>query len=416
MVRVTRLSKATALKPNCFESLVQRKPRNANLKKPKCPAKEEPLLGTHIQAIERLRTVAPKDIPCRQSEIQVITEFVAKCIKSCQGSSLYITGSPGTGKTISVDFAIQGFTCKKSVINAMSLPSAVSFYRRLYMDVFKVNSPTNVQTAISRLGKHFTAPGAMNLVIIDEIDHLTTTSQDVLYQIFQWAHAERSRLTLIGIANSAELTDHNLPRLSKHNIFPERLVFMPYAYQDLLQILTTRLSKGLEIFHPFAAELLARKIASASAGDARKFLDLCRKSIMSAEETGTKTVVISTVASVIKSALDSQSVDRIQALPSHQQIVLSMLVLMLDGKIAATSVGEFRAWYLREAKRQRLPVVEASDFTSVIQSLAVAGLVNLKPKKNFQGGRINSLVQKQDVEFALKDVHFFATLLKSKLV
>ena len=37
-----------------------------------------------------------------------------------------------------------------------------------------------------------------SIVLLDEIDHLVTREQDVLYQLFQWASSRYSRLILIG--------------------------------------------------------------------------------------------------------------------------------------------------------------------------------------------------------------------------
>ena len=50
-------------------------------------------------------------------------------------------------------------------------------------------------------------------MILDEIDQLVTSDNQVLYTLFEWASKKESKLVLIGIANALNLTDRFLPRL-----------------------------------------------------------------------------------------------------------------------------------------------------------------------------------------------------------
>ena len=52
-----------------------------------------------------------------------------------------------------------------------------------------------------------------SIVILDEIDHLVSQDQSVLYKLFEWAKREKARFVLIGIANAIDLTTRLLPRL-----------------------------------------------------------------------------------------------------------------------------------------------------------------------------------------------------------
>ena len=48
---------------------------------------------------------------------------------------------------------------------------------------------------------------------MDEVDQLESKNQDVLYTVFEWPALAGSRLSLVGIANTLDLTDRVLPRL-----------------------------------------------------------------------------------------------------------------------------------------------------------------------------------------------------------
>ena len=49
--------------------------------------------------------------------------------------------------------------------------------------------------------------------MLDEVDQLESKNQDVLYTVFEWPALSASRLALVGIANTLDLTDRVLPRL-----------------------------------------------------------------------------------------------------------------------------------------------------------------------------------------------------------
>ena len=55
--------------------------------------------------------------------------------------------------------------------------------------------------------------------MLDEIDQLESKNQDVLYTIFEWPALKGSRLSLVGIANTLDLTDRVLPRLQVYILF-----------------------------------------------------------------------------------------------------------------------------------------------------------------------------------------------------
>lgn len=142
-------------------------------------------------------------------------------------------------------------------------------------------------------------PNQCSVVVLDEIDHLLTKNQDVLYKLFEWCSAENSKLALFGIANALDMTDRFLPRLKARNCEPQLLNFNPYQVDEIQAIIMDRLvslgktaqggsrasgadkeSKPLVVplMQKGAIELCARKVAAAT-GDLRKALDICRQTI-----------------------------------------------------------------------------------------------------------------------------------------
>ena len=59
------------------------------------------------------------------------------------------------------------------------------------------------------------------------MDQLSSKNEKVLYDLFELAGDENSRLVLIGIANGLDMLERVLPNLSKNNK-PKQLNFQPY--------------------------------------------------------------------------------------------------------------------------------------------------------------------------------------------
>ena len=92
------------------------------------------------------------------------------------------------------------------------------------------------------------------ILVLDEMDQLLAQSkkQEVLYKLFDWAARPMSRLILVGIANSLDLTQKFLPQLGARKCKPLRLNFSSYTAPQIQQILQARvwsatLREGTEV-------------------------------------------------------------------------------------------------------------------------------------------------------------------------
>ena len=123
------------------------------------------------------------------------------------------------------------------------------------------------------------------VLLIDEVDHLAMTRQSQLYNIFDWARTKDARLSVVCIANTMDLQERLHARVVSR-LGPDRLVFHPYSFEALRDIVTARVSAtgagsdagDAVVFQPEAADLCARKISHMS-GDARRALALARQAV-----------------------------------------------------------------------------------------------------------------------------------------
>ncbi|CAA0805789.1 Origin of replication complex subunit 1A [Striga hermonthica] len=237
-----------------------------------------------------LLATLPKSLPCRDKEMLEITSFIkgAICDEQCLGRCLYIHGVPGTGKTMSVLAVMRHLMSEVDAgsirpycfveINGLKLASPENIYSVIYEGL--TGHKIGWKKALNLLNERFSDENNHAkytkpcILLIDELDLLVTRNQSVLYNILDWPTKPNSKLIVIGIANTMDLPEKLLPRISSR-MGIQRLCFGPYNYQQLQEIISSRL-KGIDAFEKPAIEFASRKVAAVS-GDARRALEICRR-------------------------------------------------------------------------------------------------------------------------------------------
>jgi len=240
----------------------------------------------------------------REAELAEIGNFLqgAVCIGG-QAQVMYVSGMPGTGKTASV---LQALGQLEEARDAGDLPSFTS----VHVNAMSLSQPGAVFAEICRkvpglceargrgaqgeakdtflsesqafvaLADFFdgsAANGDFILLVIDEIDCLATQAQTVLYRLFEWLGRPDPRLAVVAISNTMDLPERLLPRVASR-LGVLRVDFAPYGRPELRAILSERLRIGQAegAFSEDALTLCAARV-TASSGDARKALQVCRR-------------------------------------------------------------------------------------------------------------------------------------------
>ncbi|GAA5885616.1 hypothetical protein JCM16303_001484 [Sporobolomyces ruberrimus] len=261
-------------------------------------------------------------------------------------AALYASGPPGIGKTALLNSVLGEFVNKVEgkelgeevrvcMRNCSTVGLGETAWERLGTGLgmdWKFNGGATKHKG-KELFEQGLRDGKKYLLILDEIDHLCTTSNgsssapDLLNALFSLASIPSSPLTLIGIANDLTLKALNLssPNLSPTSRLalgkgkakldplttptkPINLHFAPYSWQELVKIVHQRLEllsptypisldqalsssspspstspssvlpKTFPLIDKIALERAAKKVATTT-GDVRTILDLVRKSI-----------------------------------------------------------------------------------------------------------------------------------------
>ncbi|XP_043286628.1 origin recognition complex subunit 1 [Venturia canescens] len=312
----------------------------------KCRTSNIDKLDTKLEGAKAKLHVShlPKSLPCREVEFNNIYQFLEGKLLDKTSGCIYISGTPGTGKTATVNEVIRCLKkrVKKNLedfdfieINGMKLSEP----RQAYVEMLKQisNETATADQAREILKKKFTGrpdERPMTLLLVDELDLLCNKRQDVIYNLLDWPTHPHAYLVVITIANTMDLPERVLMNRVTSRLGLTRLTFKPYTFAQLEEIVLARL-KDHSVFKKDAMELIARKVASVS-GDARRALDMCRRAIEIAESNKGDTVDLSDVQKVLNEMITNPKVAAIK----YCSVMEKQFLQAVRSEIARTGVEE----------------------------------------------------------------------------
>lgn len=236
----------------------------------------------------------PATLPCRDAEFNTVYTHLEAAITAGSGACIYISGTPGTGKTATVREVVAQLNASVMAeelddfifveINGMKVTDPHQSYSLLW-EALKGErvSPSH---ALGLLEREFERPSPRRVpcvVLMDELDQLVTKNQSVMYNFFNWPGLRHSRLIVLAVANTMDLPERTLSNKISSRLGLTRITFPGYTHEQLQAIILSRLSHiPGQIADPDAIQFASRKVAAVS-GDARRALDICRRAVEIAE-------------------------------------------------------------------------------------------------------------------------------------
>ncbi|KAF5212716.1 putative origin recognition complex subunit [Clavispora lusitaniae] len=272
----------------------------------KSDASKHSMIDTSSEAFkqlkEKLHTSTRIDsLPCREDEFTSLLLTLETAVREETGCSVYVSGTPGTGKTATIKEVIASLKEIVSYdglrefdfleINCLKLLTPNSAYEKFweYLSGIKV-TPSNAALLLEEyFSRDVPDPDRKPLIVLmDELDQIVTKNQNVMYNFFNWPTYANAKLIIIAVANTMDLPERLLSNKISSRLGLRRIQFVGYTYEQLGQIIKQRLemlaekNKRRVTVSPDAVGFASRKVASVS-GDARRALTICRRAVEIAE-------------------------------------------------------------------------------------------------------------------------------------
>jgi origin recognition complex subunit 1 len=180
----------------------------------------------------------PASLPCRDNEFREVYFQLEKAISNGTSNCIYISGTPGTGKTATVREVISRLEEAVRLdelddfifveINGMKITDPHHSYVILWQAL--KGDRVGPAQALELLEREFNNPNPRRVpcvVLMDELDQLVTKNQSVMYNFFNWPALRHSRLIVLAVANTMDLPERTLSNKISSRLGEQELPINP---------------------------------------------------------------------------------------------------------------------------------------------------------------------------------------------
>ena len=345
----------------------------------------------------------PSTILHREDKINQIASTAAPALRGEKISNIFIFGTVGTGKSVSVRYVMSELekksdkvkiiyiNCKMKKVSDTEYRLLAEMARELDCSVPSTGLPTD---EIYKM--FFEAVDARNqsmILILDEIDALVSkTGDEILYNLTRINQdLKNSKLSIIGISNDVSFTENLDPRV-KSSLSEEEIIFQPYNAHQLQDILIQR--AGLAFHDGVLDQGVIQKCSALAAqehGDARKALDLLRIAGEIVEREGSVNISIGYVDKA-ENKLDSDKITEIvRCQPKQSQVVLASIIRLAERGGENIQTGDVYSVYQDMCRSSGLKELTQRRVTDLIGELDMIGVINARVISRGRYGRTREI-------------------------
>jgi cell division control protein 6 len=345
----------------------------------------------------------PNNIPHREEQINQIAKTLAPALASEKISNMFLFGTVGTGKSVSVRYVatelekksenirILYINCKMKKVSDTEYRLLAELIRRMGQTVPATGLPTD---RVYRIFFGLLDSKKQNVILIlDEIDALVKKmGDDILYNLTRANQdLKNTKLSIIGISNDLSFTDHLDPRV-KSSLSEEEIIFPPYNANQLQDILVQRAGSAFNdgvLEQGVIAKCAA--LAAQEHGDARKALDLLRVAGELVERQGDKKITTKHVDKA-EERLDTDRITTvISTQPKQSQAVLASIIKLVEEGQKNIQTGDVFSVYEDICSNRGLKVLTQRRVSDLIAELDMLGIINARVISRGRYGRTKEI-------------------------
>lgn len=393
-----------------FERLTNASSRSPDAYQSNVVANNEPLSDTVTlrEMMERAKSAfngnSNDTLIGRVGERKSIQNHIVSGVTSREGRSVYVCGSPGAGKTLTVATVLDSFFCGNKYV--VTIPEtnareefavcraqgtavdAASVYSELAQNLgIQADSEAEAKVLVTNRFRGVTGNKGkrkncdlntlMTVLIIDEIDKM---SDIVVNELIECTKVKQSSLILIGIANTLDYV--------KDKEITDTIIFSSYDVENLKLILLTRF-QGLATVG--TCDQIARKLLKTSS-DIRQLSQVARQSLQEAASTisddvldaqwDKRDIITAKHVTAAMSSLGMGGQVVIGLLSQVDKFARCLLVSLIIEGITSTNVAEIVPIYNAYSQSKGLGTKSKDEVRDICEQLSNCNLLAGGPKRS----------------------------------
>ena len=330
----------------------------------------------------------PEDLPHREKQILKLGSILAPAIAGSKPSNVFIYGLPGTGKTAVTKYVLRKMLEKTSekirvaYVNCRQNNTNYSVLFEICTQLGEKVPFTGLSLAelFKRLRRRVDSDKRLVIAVLDEVDHLVKKNgDDLLYYLTRInSDLSRSKVSLVGITNDLKFMEYLDARV-KSSLCEEEIVFPPYTYEELEDILKKRAEQALnEGAYTEEAIKLCAAIAARQKGDCRLALDILLKAADLAELEGAPRIEEDHVRRAYRELEKDVVVDLVRTMPLHAKLVLLSILYLSKEKPKLIITGDVYRRYKDLCRKIGLDALTQRRVSDILSDLDTVGLISTK--------------------------------------
>lgn len=346
----------------------------------------------------------PDNIPHRDEQIGHIARILAPALKDQRTSNLFIFGTVGTGKSVSVRYVtselqkksdgkvrVLYINCKMKGVADTEYRLLAELARALGKRVPSTGLPTDEIYKIFFSAIDEDKQGI--ILILDEIDALVKkVGDEILYNLSRANQdLKNTKLSIVGISNDVSFME-NIDSRVKSSLSEEEIIFPPYNANQLRDILSERAKLAFNdgvIDDGVIAKCAA--LAAQEHGDARRALDLIRVAGELVERGGKDKIT----AEHVDHAEEKLDTDRVLAVvksqPNQSKAVLAAMMKLSKRSDSFLETGDIFSEYEKICKNAGFKVLTQRRISDLISELDMLGIINARVISKGRYGRTKEI-------------------------